>query len=158
MIRPAEALAAAASVALLVVMVTVDWYAPPAPAGRPGATAYAPLPGATAWQAFGVLDVVLAAVAALGLALAGLTAARRSPALPVATALTLIPAAALATLALLYRLANPPGELAVAGGAWVGLGCTIALLAAGWLSLRDERPPRHAAGPVDVPLRPAPPA
>ena len=128
-----------AAAALLVVMSAVEWYG-----------------GRNAWQAFAVLDVVLAAAAALAVALAVLTATRRSPALPVSTAIVLVPAAALAAVAVGYRLLDPPGDLAVRGGAWLGLACVMFLVVAGWLSLRDERAPRRFAAVPDVPVRPAP--
>jgi len=156
-IRPGEGVAAVSAVALLVVMSALEWYAPPTPPA--GLTAYAPLEGSgSAWAAFGLLDLLLLVPVALALALALLTATRRSPAWPVAVALLLIPTALLASVALAYRLLDPPGGLAVGTGAWLGLACTLALLAGAWLALRDERPPRHAAGRVDVALRPAPPA
>ncbi len=154
MIRLGELLAAAAAVALVVVMSALEWYA----AGA-GWTSSAPLARSrTAWEAFGVLDLLLLVPATLGLALALLTATRRSPALPVAVNLVLLPAALLASLALAYRLLVPPGGLGVATGAWLGLACSLALLAGAWLSLRDERPRAGAAEPVAVALRPAPPA
>jgi len=156
-IRSGEALAAVAATVLLVVMTAADWYAPPAP--PVGWTGYAPLEGtASAWAVFGLLDLVLLVPAALALALAVLTATRRSPAWPVALALVLVPAALLASLALAYRLLDPPGALAAATGAWLGLACTLALLLAAWLSLRDERPRGRAARRPAVALRSAPPA
>ena len=61
----------------------LDWYAAAAPArGRDIDISV----GFNAWQAFSITDLILALTAALGIALAVLTASRRSPALPVAPA------------------------------------------------------------------------
>jgi len=140
-IRPAEALVGLAAAGLLAAMSALDWYG-----------------SRSAWAAFAVLDVVLLAVALLGLALVLLTATRRSPALPVTLALVLVPLTLVATAWVAYRLADPPGDGAVRAGAWVGLGCVALLLVGVWLSLRDERAPRRFAAVPEVPVRPAPPA
>ncbi len=157
MIRIGEGIAALAAVALVVVMSATDWYASPSP--TEGWTGYAPLArSGTAWAVFGVLDLLLLVPALLGVALALLTALRRSPAFPVGVALVLVPAALLASLALAYRLLDPPGGRSVGTGAWLGLACCLALLLGAWLSLRDERPRGPAARRVDVPLRSVPDA
>ena len=76
------------------------------------------------WQAFSVLDVVLALLALVPLALVVLQATRESPSLPVAFSVLTTVAGALATLLILYRILNQPGpndRVEVELGAWIGL-------------------------------------
>ena len=65
--------------------------------------------GASAWQAFSVLDVVLALLALVPLALVALQATRESPSLPVTFSVLTAVAGALAALLILYRILNQPG-------------------------------------------------
>jgi uncharacterized membrane protein len=110
------------------------------------------------WEAFSVVDIVLSLAALCGIALAFLTATRRSPSLPVAFAVITIVLSALCVLVVAYRLAQPPGDDAdPALGAFAGQAAVLALLAGAWLSVRDEtRGTEHMPG-VPVQDRPAPP-
>jgi hypothetical protein len=125
-LRAPELIAGAGGVALLVALST-DWYS-----------------GATAWQAFSVLDVVLALLALAPLALVALQATRQSPSLPVAFSVLTTVAGALATLLILYRILNQPGPndlVEVEPGAWLGLAAAAAMAAGGWRSVRVEAIP-----------------
>ncbi|HWT23776.1 MAG TPA: hypothetical protein VN213_09740, partial [Solirubrobacteraceae bacterium] len=83
---------------------------------------------------------------------------RRSPAVPVALSVLTVPAGALATLLVAYRLADPPGDGPLAdvhGGAWLGLGAALVVVVGGYRSMRAERLP--GAGAPSVQALPAPP-
>jgi len=112
---------------------------------------------ATAWQAFSVLDVVLALLALVPLALVLLQATRRSPALPVLFSVLTTVAGLLAALLIAYRLANQPGPndlVDVERGAWLGLLAALAIAAGGWRSTRDESMP--GAPPPVIEHQPTP--
>ena len=111
-----------------------------------------------------VTDLLLALAALIAIALAVVTATRRSPALPVAASVITAALGALATLLVLYRIVNQPGPnefIEVKLPAFLGFLCVLAIAAGGWLSMRDEewpdarcrstcarrRPPRARASP-----------
>jgi carbon starvation protein CstA len=154
-LRRGELLAAGGGVALLVVMF-LDWYSV---GGVDGVRSQ----GVTAWQSFGVLDVILALVALLAIALAVITSAQRSPALPAATAVITSAAGMLAALLVLYRILNQPGPndfVEVSYGAFAGFLCVAAIAAGGWDAMSEDDPPFDVSGgELDdrVPARPAPP-
>jgi hypothetical protein len=139
--RGGDRLAGAGGVALLVAL-SLDWYS-----------------GASAWQAFSVLDVVLALLALVPLALVVLQATRESPSLPVAFSLLTTVGGALATLLILYRIVDQPGpndRVGVELGAWVGLAAAGVTAAGGWLSLRTEAIPGARRPPIEDLPAPAP--
>ena len=155
-LRLGDVIAAAGGVALLVVML-LDWYA----AGgltEVGGREIEVSVGFSAWEAFAVTDVWLALTGLAAIALAVLTASRRSPALPVAASVITSTLGVIAALLVLYRILNQPGPnefIEVEFGAFLGFLCVLAIAGGGWYSMRDEEwdvePP-----PADV--RPAPPA
>ena len=155
-LRRGQLIAAAGGVALLVVMF-LDWYSV---GGVDGVRSQ----GATAWQSFGVLDVILALVALLAIALAVFGATQRSPALPVATAVIMCAAGMVTLLLVLYRILNQPGPndfVEVSYGAFAGFLCVAAIAAGGWDAMSEDDPPFDVSGgELDdrVPARPAPPA
>ncbi len=103
----------------------------------------------SAWAAFSVVDVLLALVALLGIALALSNVVGRGPSLPVAIAVVTSTLALAASLLLLYRILNQPGPneaIGVAAGAWIGLLACVGVFLGAWRSLSDER-----ARPVDPP-------
>jgi hypothetical protein len=103
----------------------------------------------SAWAAFTVVDVVVALVALLGIALALSSVVGRGPALPVALAVTTTTLALACSMLLLYRILNQPGPneaIGVAAGAWIGLLACVGVFLGAWRSLGDER-----ARPVDPP-------
>ena len=78
----------------------------------------------TAWGAFSVVDVLLALVALLGIALALSQVIGRGPTLPVALGVITTTLALAGTLLLLYRILNQPGPndlISVEAGAYLGL-------------------------------------
>lgn len=126
-IRPAEALALPAGV-LLAVSLFTPWFG--SAAGRQDAWNTVAVPAAFA---------ALAALAALGLLLATVT--QRSAALPLvfAVAATLLGAVALVLVAI-SAADLPGGATQRCYGLWLGLAGCVGVLAAAWLSMRDERP------------------
>ena len=146
-VRKGETLAAAGAVALLVSLF-VPWYG------------LGPLPlSATGWEAFAVLDLLLAAMALLGLAVPVTALRYRTPAIPVGVALIAAGTGMLVTLLVLYRLLDPPGPndlVELRGGAWLGLAGVVAIAAGGWVAMADER--METAEVPYVPARPAPAA
>jgi hypothetical protein len=114
---------------------------------------------ATAWQAFDVLDIVLALLALVPFGLVLTQATRRSPSVPVAFSVLTALAGALAALLILYRIVNQPGPndvVEVQAGAWLGLVASLVIAGGGWRSMRVEPMPGAPLPPVeDLPL-PAP--
>ena len=126
-IRPAELLALVAGL-LLAVALFLPWYE--FPAGRQDA-----------WRALPITAVpaALAALAALVLFVA--TLAQRSAALPLVLAVGTTLLGLLSSVVIAVRAAAlPMGATARCYGLWLGLAGSLAVLAAAWLSLRDERP------------------
>jgi len=147
-VRIGELVSGAASVVLLVSMF-LGWYSV---SGRDDSL--------TAWGAFSVVDVLLALVALLGIALAVSQVIGRGPALPVALGVITTTLALAGTLLLLYRILNQPGPndlISVQAGAYLGLVASFGVFFGAWLSLSDERP--RPADPVPpVPERRPTPA
>jgi len=125
-LRDEEWIAGAGGIALLASMF-LHWYEP-----------------ATAWEAFSLLDVVLAVLALAPLALVALQATRESPSLPVAFSVLTVVAGALASLLILYRIVDQPGPndlVDVQLGAWLGLLAALVTTTGGWRSTRMEDVP-----------------
>ncbi len=104
-----------------------------------------------AWDTFdvGVVLMLLAALAALGLIVATLT--ERSTATPVAIEVSAIPLALAATIAALVRALELPGNASeVCFGAWLGLASAALILIGMWQAMRDEH------GSLYPPARPEP--
>jgi hypothetical protein len=126
-IRPAELLALAAGV-LLAVALFLPWYE--FPAGREDA-----------WRALPVSAVFAALAALAALALFAATLAQRSAALPLMVAIAATLLGLLASVLVAVRAtALPMAATARCYGLWLALAGSLAVLAAAWLSLRDERP------------------
>jgi hypothetical protein len=155
-LRTGELIAAAGGVALLVVLF-LDWYAAGGTTEVSGRNIEISV-GFSAWEAFGITDILLALAALTAIGLAVLTAIRRSPALPVAASVITTTVGALAALLVLYRILNQPGPnefIEVKLPAFLGFLCVLAIAAGGWRSMRDEQWPD---APVETDVRPAPPA
>ena len=136
-VRAGDVLAGAAGV-LLLVSTFLPWY-----------TIQDRDDDLTAWAAFSVVDVLIAIVALLGIAVAVTQVAGRGPALPVALGVITSTLALAGSLLLLYRILNQPGPneaIGVSVGAWIGLLGSLGVFAGAWRSLSDERP-----RPVDPP-------
>jgi hypothetical protein len=156
-LRPADWGAGAAGVALLVVLF-LTWYEKPGGAAGPAITRPISLPvPVTGWEAFSVIDILLAAAALVALALVVVTAMARGPAKPVAFGVISTVTSAIAVVLVVFRLLDAPGNFyAVHYGAWLGLAVALVMFVASFAALHDERTP--GAVPPDVPRRPAPPA
>jgi len=153
--RAGEILAGASGGVLLASMF-LDWYSVSADAAL-GADGQ--VRGVSAWGAFTVVDVFLALVALLGIALALSQVVGRGPALPVALGVISTTLALAGTVLLLYRILNQPGPNEVIGvsmGAWVGLAACLGVFAGGWLALSDERPRPVDPVPPEPRRRPTP--
>jgi hypothetical protein len=148
-LRDGERIAGAGGVALLAAMF-LHWY---------GTDVRIVAFEQTAWQAFGVLDVVLALLALVPLALFVAQATRRSPAVPVALSVLATLAGALAALLILYRIANQPGPneiVDIQPGAWLGLLAALVIAGGGWRSMRAEPIPGAPQPPIEDLPAPAP--
>jgi hypothetical protein len=144
-LRDGEWIAGAGGVALLAAMF-LHWY---------GAGPFE----VTAWQAFEVLDVVLALLALVPLGLVFTQATRPSPSLPVAFSVCTMLAGTLAALLILYRIVNQPGPndvVEVEAGAWLGFVAAIVIASGGWRSLRIEPIAGAPLPPIEDLPAPAP--
>jgi hypothetical protein len=94
----------------------------------------------SAWQAFAITDMLLALVALSALSVVPVTAAQRMPAVPLALDAFVALAGKVAVLLVLIRMVSPPGDAEGLGaGIWLALAGSAAIVAAGWIAMRDER-------------------
>jgi hypothetical protein len=159
-LRDGDLIAGAGAIALLAAMF-LHWYGAAGLDVPPGSTVYGPGAGAeaTAWQAFGALDVVLVLLTLPALALVVTQATRRSPAIPVAFSVLTWIAGTLAALLILYRIVNQPGPndlVEVQAGAWLGLLAALVVAGGGWRSTRNEAMPGLSRPPIEDLPAPAP--
>ncbi len=111
----------------------------------------------TAWDEFGVVDVLIVAVVLAALALAVATVTERTPALPVASAVWTTLLAFVTTIAILVWVLVLPGDATGrCPASWLGLAASAVILVGAWLSMRDERTDRYS--PDDSTPLSAPPA
>jgi hypothetical protein len=136
-LRVGEWIVGVSGVALLVSLF-LDWYE-----------------GASGWEAFGALDVILFVVALSAIGLAVATAFQDTPAIPIALASLVTLLAFGALVLVVFRAIDPPGRLEVSGGIWVALVSVAALLAGSIVAIRDQRPGAPAR-PVQAEELPAP--
>jgi hypothetical protein len=140
-LRSGELLALTGAVALAV-MSFLPWYR--SPSGD-----------LTAWDLFGVTDVLIVIAIVPALALAVVSVAERSPALPVAvevwTSVLALPACAAIAIRLLDK---PDHATSLRPASWLSLIAALAIFAGAWQSLRDEHGGLY--GPVEPEARPAP--
>jgi hypothetical protein len=130
---------------------------------------------ANAWEAFTVIDVILAAAALFGIALAVGAATQRSPAVPQAIGALTVPVAFVAAVLVVIRLIDLPSfgsvsqvelslfnfgdggpEVLRAPGLIIGVMATLGVLVGAWRSIGDQSFPRAVAPKVDVTPLPAP--
>jgi hypothetical protein len=102
---------------------------------------------ATAWQAFSVTDVILAAAAVMGLSVAIVVITHLSVSYPVAGSAVATGFGAVALVLIVYRLIDPPGgggvDLEI--GAWLGLVCAAAITVGGYLGMQPLKAPKAAS-------------
>jgi hypothetical protein len=111
---------------------------------------------ASAWDAFTVLDLLLALGALAAIAVVFVTAAQATPALPLALESLVALFGLLLVLLVVFRLAVPPDisflestagpatrehveDLDRAAGAWLGLAGALGIVVGGLVAMRDER-------------------
>jgi hypothetical protein len=98
---------------------------------------------ASAWQAFSVLDFVLALAALLAIALVVVTAMQRTAAVPQTVSAFVVWMGVVAVIVALIRVLNTPdGASSREIGVWIGLLGSAGVFLAGWNSMRDKRFPR----------------
>jgi uncharacterized membrane protein len=123
-LRAGEWLAAVAGVGLIVALL-LPWYK-----GTETLSGY---------EALSVVDILLTLLALLALAIPVLQATQDAPNKPVGAAVLTVVLGALGVLLVLFRLIDMPADgLSLEPGAWIGLLATVAIVAAGWLSLAAE--------------------
>ena len=100
---------------------------------------------ATAWQAFSVVDLVMAAAVIAGLSVGIAVLGRISVSYPVAGSAMAAGFGGLALLLIGYRLINPPGGDGVDReiGAWLGLVAAAGVTYGGYLGMQEPRPLRN---------------
>jgi hypothetical protein len=98
----------------------------------------------TAWQAFSVIDLVIAAAAVAGLSVGIFALGRISVSYPVAGSSATAGLGALALVLIAYRLINPPGSEDVDReiGAWLGLVAAAGVTIGGYLGMQEAAPGR----------------
>src|SRR3954469_16278804 len=114
----------------------------------------------SAWDAFAIIDVVLALTALLAIAVPLVTAAKDTPSLPVAVDVLAASVSVIALLLVLIRLLALPGDGAATGREWGVVAGTLAVLgtvAASWWALRDESAPGLRPGPEPRAMHAPPP-
>jgi hypothetical protein len=96
---------------------------------------------ATAWQSFGVIDLVMTAAAIAALSVAVVVLARVSVSYPVAGCAVTTGFGGLAVLLIAYRLIDPPGagEVDREVGAWLGLVAAAGITLGGYLGMQEPR-------------------
>lgn len=116
---------------------------------------------ASAWDAFTILDVLLALGALAAIAALVVTAIEGTPAVPIAIQSLVTLLALLLLVLVVFRLADPPDltflestsspaarahvrDIDRAAGAWLGLVAVAGIFAGGLIAVRDER--RSPAG------------
>ena len=144
-LRVEEWIAAACGLGLLVALF-LDWY-------RAGSAER------SGWEAFAALDVALALVALMAIALAAVAAFHRSQAVPLAIGALLVLVGLIATVWLVVRVASPPDAAKREAGLWIGLAACVGATLSALVSIRDDRFPRAVvdASRVEIPTLPTPP-
>jgi hypothetical protein len=95
---------------------------------------------ATAWQAFSVVDILIAAAAAAGLSVGVVVLFRLSVSYPVAGSAVSSLIGGIALILVAYRLIDPPGSgLDVEIGAWLGLAAAAGVTLGGYLGMQEPR-------------------
>jgi hypothetical protein len=101
----------------------------------------------TAWQAFSVTDVILAAAAVMGLSVAACVLLHISVSYPVAGSSVATGFGAVAVVLIVIRMINPPGagDPSVEIGAWIGLVSAVAVTIGGYMGMQPLKAPKASA-------------
>jgi len=102
---------------------------------------------ATAWQAFSVTDILLAATAAVALSVAICVLFGISVSYPVAGSSVATGFGFVAAVLIVIHMINPPGagDPSVEIGAWLGLVSAIAITVGGYLGMQPLKAPKAAS-------------
>jgi hypothetical protein len=96
-------------------------------------------PALDAWEAFSVVDVIVAVVALAAVVIAVVSLAGVSVSLPVAGSAATSALSVIAILFLAWRLIDPPGSgLERDAGIWLGLLLSLGVLAGGYIGMGEE--------------------
>jgi hypothetical protein len=132
-LRPGEWVGAIGGLALLVASF-LPWYS----AGGVNATA---------WQAFSVTDLILAATAVMGMSVAACVLLHISVSYPVAGSSVATGFGFVAAVLIVIRMIDPPGsgDVSLEIGAWLGLASAIAITIGGYLGMQPLKAPTASA-------------
>jgi hypothetical protein len=102
---------------------------------------------ATAWQAFSVTDIVLAAAAIVAMSVAACVLLRISVSYPVAGSSVATGFGAIALILIVIRLIDPPGsgDVHLEYGAWLGLVFATAITIGGYMGMQPIKAPKASA-------------
>jgi hypothetical protein len=102
---------------------------------------------ATAWQAFSVTDLIMAAAAVVGMSVAACVLLRISVSYPVAGSSVATGLGFVVVVLIVIRMVDPPGggDPSIEVGAWIGLLSAIAMTIGGYLGMQPMRPPKAAS-------------
>jgi hypothetical protein len=118
----------------------------------PGISIFGPA-DITAWQAFTVIDILLALIAVTAILVPVLSVATRGPAKSIGIAVIASAVGWIGVLLVVFRLIDmPTDDMRPLFPAWIGLAGAVIAWVGSWLSLRDESTP--GAVVPDLPLRP----
>lgn len=114
----------------------------------------------SAWEAYAVVDVLLAIAAVLGIGLLVLTATHPSVSITIAADALITIVATVIALVVVVRVLNLPGgvesapDAGRAAFAWLGLVATVGVAVGAAVAMRDERPskPGHPTDATGVPV------
>ena len=112
-------------------------------------------PSSSAWEAFTILDVILALVALAALSVPLVTATHRVPAVPLALESLTALFGSIGVVLVLIRVLNLPDDLhGREWGLWLGLVAALGIVAGGLVAMRDERrsPAGRHTDPSGVPV------
>jgi hypothetical protein len=102
---------------------------------------------ATAWQAFSVTDLILAATAVMGMSVGACVLFGLSVSYPVAGSSVATGFGAVAVVLIVIRMIDPPGSggPSVEIGAWIGLVSAIAITIGGYMGMQPLKAPKAAS-------------
>ena len=112
-------------------------------------------PSSSAWEAFTILDVILALVALAALSVPLVTATHRVPAVPLAIESLTVLFGLLGLVLVVIRALNLPDDLhGREWGLWLGIVAVLGIVAGGLVAMRDERrsPAGRHTDPSGVPV------
>ena len=112
-------------------------------------------PSSSAWEAFTILDVILALLALAAVSVPLVTATHRVPAVPLALESLTALFGSIGVVLLLIRVLNLPDDLhGREWGLWLGIVAVLGIVAGGLVAMRDERrsPGGRHTDPSGVPV------